>query len=227
MTAPAYPTTAAVPPDGLPIQLRLLRSTDRNRLTTFFRALLVIPHYIVLYVLQIAASVVVFLVWVASLFIGRAPQGMREFLVGVLRWQTRVVAYYVLLTDDYPPFSLDPGGYAVDLDVPPPGKLNRAAVFFRIILIIPAYLLAVVTGIALYVLVIVAWFAGVLLGRVPDGVYDTSAAIVQYWTRILAYYWLITPTYPSQPFGPLTAPAPDGIGGPGWNQQLPPQGSPA
>jgi Domain of unknown function (DUF4389) len=41
------------------------------------------------------------------LFTAHWPEGLRTFLVGVLRWSTRVNAYFYLLTDEYPPFSLD------------------------------------------------------------------------------------------------------------------------
>lgn len=79
----------------------------RSRLTIFFRALMIIPHYVVLYFLSIAAGVLVFIGWFAVVFTARWPEGLRDFVVGYLRWSQRVSAYYVLLTDEYPPFSLD------------------------------------------------------------------------------------------------------------------------
>ena len=80
---------------------------DRNRVTVGFRLILVIPHVIVLAFLWLAAIVVV-VVWVfVVLFTGRWSPAVRDFVVGVLRWNTRVAAYGLLLTDEYPPFSLD------------------------------------------------------------------------------------------------------------------------
>ncbi|MGI9623729.1 MAG: DUF4389 domain-containing protein [Acidimicrobiales bacterium] len=79
----------------------------RSRVTAFFRIILVIPHVLVLIFLYIGASVVAFIAWWAVLFLGRMPQGLRDFLVGTGRWTTRVNGYFWLLTDDYPPFSLD------------------------------------------------------------------------------------------------------------------------
>jgi Domain of unknown function (DUF4389) len=80
---------------------------DRNRLTTGFRFILVIPHMIVLALLGIAAVFAWIIGFFAVLFTGHWPAGVQEFVVGVLRWSTRVAAYYTLLTDEYPPFSLD------------------------------------------------------------------------------------------------------------------------
>jgi len=81
--------------------------TDRNRLTTFFRLILAIPQLIVTAVLLFAAAVVTLIAFFAVLFTGRWPAGMRDFVVKVQRWSLRVQAYTTLLTDVYPPFTLD------------------------------------------------------------------------------------------------------------------------
>jgi len=78
----------------------------RNRVTTFFRYFMLIPQAIVLYLVSIAAVIVLFIAWIVALFAGSVPAGMHNFLAGTLRWTTRVGAYGSLLTDKYPPFSL-------------------------------------------------------------------------------------------------------------------------
>jgi Domain of unknown function (DUF4389) len=80
---------------------------NRNRLTVAFRIILVIPHLIVLAVLALAAFVAVVIALFAVLFTGQWPDGLRTFVVGVISWATRFNAYFLLLTDEYPPFSLD------------------------------------------------------------------------------------------------------------------------
>jgi uncharacterized protein DUF4389 len=68
---------------------------------------LAIPHYIVLFFLEIAAVVCVIIAWFAILFTGRYPRSLFDFVMGVQRWGLRVVAYaFILVTDKYPPFSL-------------------------------------------------------------------------------------------------------------------------
>ena len=80
---------------------------DLNRWLPLVKWLLVIPHYVVLLFLYIAAFFVVVSRWFAILFTGRFPRGMFEFLVGVGRWTNRVIGYaHVLVTDRYPPFRL-------------------------------------------------------------------------------------------------------------------------
>jgi Mn2+/Fe2+ NRAMP family transporter len=82
---------------------------DLNRWLPLVKWLLAIPHYIVLFFLSIAAVVVVVIAWFAILFTGRYPQGLFDFVLGVLRWGNRVSGYaFVLVTDRYPPFRLSP-----------------------------------------------------------------------------------------------------------------------
>lgn len=70
---------------------------------------LAIPHYVVLFFLDVAAIVVVIISWFAVLFTGRYPRGMFDFVEGVIRWHNRVLAYaFILVTDEYPPFRLAP-----------------------------------------------------------------------------------------------------------------------
>jgi len=78
-----------------------------SRLTTFFRVLMIIPQWIVLYFIGMAASVVIFITWLAILFTGRYPRWAFNFVAGYIRWYTRVKGYYCLLTDKYPPFNIE------------------------------------------------------------------------------------------------------------------------
>ena len=80
---------------------------ELNNLMPLVKWLLALPHYIVLAVLSVAAIVVTIIAWFAILFTGRYPKSLFDFVVGFTRWNLRVEAYVVLLvTDQYPPFSL-------------------------------------------------------------------------------------------------------------------------
>ncbi len=80
---------------------------DLNRWLPLVKWFLAIPHYAVLFVLIIAAIISTVFAWLSILFTGRYPKSLFDFVVGVMRWSTRVEAYaFMLVTDKYPPFSL-------------------------------------------------------------------------------------------------------------------------
>jgi hypothetical protein len=72
----------------------------------FFRIFMVIPHLIALVVLGIAAAVCYLIGFFAVLITGGWPEGLRAFIVNVIRWALRLETYMWLLTDEYPPFQL-------------------------------------------------------------------------------------------------------------------------
>lgn len=80
---------------------------SRGRVIRLVVWLLAIPHYVVLVFLTVAALSAVIIAWFAILFTGRYHQALFDFVVGVARWWLRVNAYaFLLVTDQYPPFSL-------------------------------------------------------------------------------------------------------------------------
>jgi hypothetical protein len=79
----------------------------RDRVTTAFRIFLLIPHFIVLWLLSVVWLLTSIVAWLAILFTGRFPDSLYRFGCGVLRWSIRVEAYLLLLHDEYPPFALE------------------------------------------------------------------------------------------------------------------------
>ena len=82
---------------------------ELNRWLPLIKWLLAIPHYIALTFLTIGVVLVVIVAWFAIMITGSYPRGLFNFVVGVMRWALRVAAYaFLLTTDRYPPFSLEP-----------------------------------------------------------------------------------------------------------------------
>ena len=80
---------------------------ELDRWLPLVKWLLAIPHFIVLAFLFVASFFVVLYAWVMILATGRYPRGAFDFVVGVGRWNARVVGYALLcVTDRYPPFRL-------------------------------------------------------------------------------------------------------------------------
>ena len=90
-----------------PVELNFQYQEKLSRLSTLFRIILGIPHYVILYFINIAAGVILFLSWWAILFTGKYPKSFFDFVTWYMRWSIRASGYMFLLTDKYPPFTGD------------------------------------------------------------------------------------------------------------------------
>ncbi len=190
-----------------PILLAVAERTEQRRLTVLLRIILLIPQWVALWALGIAAEVIAVIGWFGALFTGRLPQFAESYLSGYLHWQVRVSAYQVLLTDAYPPFTLDDSDYPVRVAIPPPGPLNRLAVLFRLILVIPA---AIVSGLLVWggwtIVLFITWLIMLVTGTMPTSLYQAYAAVLRYYSRYLGYLLMLTSEYPSEIFGDRLSP---------------------
>jgi hypothetical protein len=170
----------------------------RNRLTAFFRLLLVIPVAIWLYILAIVAYVAIVIAWFAIVITGHYPRGLYDFVAGVTRMLARVTAYAALLTDAYPPFGLGPDpSYPVRMEFAGPlERYSRLKTFFRPLLSIPIVILRYVINLLLEVGAFAAWAVIVITGRLPRGLFDLMVLANSYTARSDAYLFLLTETYP-------------------------------
>ena len=213
----------ATVPAERPIRL-VVRDGDlaRSRLTVFFRLLLAIPHLVWLLLWGIAAYVVAFILWIAILIEGRAPDILHDFVAGYLRYATHVSAYVFIAANPYPGFRGAPG-YPVDLEIDPPRRQNRWTAAFRLILALPALLLASALGGGLSVgfpggtwggsrneysvafssagvtavAAFLTWFVAVARARATSGLRDLVAYALGYGAQAGGYLLLLTDRYPS------------------------------
>ena len=157
----------------------------QRRLTVAFRLILIIPQAFVLFFLNLAGFVVAFLGWWGALFMGRLPGFAVTYLSGLARWNARYYGYLYLLTDDYPPFKFDDDlAYPVVIAIPPPGRLNRFAVFFRLILAIWANIVSdlVIYG-ASTIVAFIAWLITLITGKLPTPLHLAFTAVLRFETR--------------------------------------------
>jgi hypothetical protein len=104
---PAFsvPTGYADPGDDL-AWFDVVPSQHYSRVAVLLRILLVIPQVLFGIVLGIALYVALIIGFFAVLIMGSWPEGLRKFVVGVEFWAARVNAWFYLLADNYPPFSI-------------------------------------------------------------------------------------------------------------------------
>jgi uncharacterized protein DUF4389 len=73
---------------------------------------------------------------------------------------------------------------------------SRLTVFFRLLLAIPQFIWLAIWGIAAYFVVILAWFAALFIGRLPDGFHSFLAAFLRFTTQLSAYVLLLANPWP-------------------------------
>ncbi len=185
------------PNPDYPVRLEIDYPDRLSRLLIFVKWLLAVPHYIALILLAIGAYVVLIVSFFAVLITGRYPEGMFNYLVGFERWRARVSAYVLLLTDSYPPFSLehDPS-YPVRLEVGYPQRIAHWRPLLNWLLAIPALIALSIIGIVAYVGVIIAWFAILITGRYGQGLFDVVTIALRWTVRVTLFTYWMTEAYP-------------------------------
>ncbi|HEY1909429.1 MAG TPA: DUF4389 domain-containing protein [Vicinamibacterales bacterium] len=201
----AYPVSVTVEP----------RVANRNRLTTAFRIILAIPHFILVGglgvsvlsggsrnslggetgILGAVAILLAIVSWFTIVIAGSHASGIRQFTLFFLRWRVRALAYVMLLEDQYPPFGDLPYPAAVSV-VDPAGPRRRLSVFFRILLVIPNLVVLGFVMVAWMAITVVAWFTIVIAGSYPAALYHFSAGALRWSIRLEAYLLLLVDDYP-------------------------------
>ena len=201
--------------NAYPVNIKAELSKPPSRALWIVKWLLLVPHYIVLAFLWIAYVVVGFIAFWAILFTARFPKKLFAFNVGVLRWTWRVgfYGYWILGTDDYPPFSLKPSEeYPADLEIKYTEKLSRGLPFVKWLLAVPHYLvLSPLMGWATWhaadgknppfigLIFVLAFIIAIVLlftKKYNRDIFKINTGIVRWSLRVLAYIGLMTDEYP-------------------------------
>lgn len=187
-----------------PVVLETTDDLARNRLTVFFRLLLAIPHIVWLALWGVVAFFAAIGNWFATLFGGAAPQGLHRFLARYMRYQAHVGAYVYLVGNPFPGFTGEQGSYPVELRIAERAPQNRWKVGFRIVLALPALMIASAYGTLLFAIALLGWFASLFTGRMPLGLRNAGALGLRYSAQFYGYVFLVTDAYPYS--GPALAP---------------------
>jgi hypothetical protein len=179
-----------------PVVLEVEYPEELSRGLIFVKWLLAFPHYIIAYLLLTVVYILTFLGWFAILFTGRYPKAFFDFCSGTLRWSSNVFAYAMLMRDEYPPFSWDSGLYPLLLDIPLAERQSRFRLFIRFFAIIPNLVVFWFVQIAFLVTTFIAWWAILLSGRYPRGLFEFNTGVMRWYNRQFAYLFLLRDEYP-------------------------------
>ena len=127
----------------------------------------------------------------------RYPRWWFDFAREFARFSTRVFAYLVLLTDQYPS-TVDEQSVHLDLDYPDVEQdLNRWLPLVKWFLAIPHYFVLAVLFLGAIVVAVIAWFAILFTGRYPRALFDYMVGVGRWGLRVQAYaFFLVTDQYP-------------------------------
>jgi len=189
-------TPSASPSGGYPISFDVAYPDHLSRGLIFVKWLLALPHYLIVYALNIVFEVVSVVAFFAILFTKKYPRGLFDFAVGARRWQANVGVYVGLLRDEYPPFSMDTGQYPLAFDVVYPENLGRFAPLYKWLLAIPHIIILAFLMIAVFFTSVIAWFAILFTGRYPEGLFRFAVGVQRWNQRVTLYALFMTDAYP-------------------------------
>jgi Domain of unknown function (DUF4389) len=167
----------------------------RRRLVVLLRPILFLPHYVVLSVWALLLIPVLPLGWASAMILRRLPSSFHRFLAAYLRYQGQVTAWLFLLSATYP----DPRhtkDHPYRIEVPDARRQRRLLTLFRLLLAIPAIVVASVFNVILTVVGVGAWFAALALGRTTVGLQELGTFCLRYQLETQAYLSLLTAAYP-------------------------------
>jgi hypothetical protein len=202
------------PPPAYPVNLSV-QYPDRplDRLTTAFRIFVAIPIMIVLgavsgttwsfsssgtaLVVAGAGGLLFFGPLLMILFRQKYPRWWFDWNLELQRFTNRVLVYVLLMDDRYPSTDQQQS-LRLDYAYPDvPRELNRFLPLVKWLLVIPHLIVLAFLWIAVFFVVIVAWFAILFTGRYPRGIFDFVEGVVRWGQRVVAYaFTLVTDRYP-------------------------------
>jgi hypothetical protein len=185
-----------------------------NRLTTAFRVFVIIPIAIVLGAVsgstwqwgsggrgsEVAAGAGGLLIAGPALMIlfrQKYPRWWFDWNLELQRFTNRVGIYLALMDDRYPSTD-DHQSVQLDYEYPDAQRdLNRWLPLVKWLLAIPHVIVLIFLYIATVVMVVVAWFAILITGRYPRGIFDFVQGVIRWHNRVVAYALLmVTDRYP-------------------------------
>jgi hypothetical protein len=176
---------------------------NRDKKTVFWRGILAVP------VIIFAAAFTEMAHWgwtsgffvvptiLALVFTGKYPSYVLSFNHALIELQTRITAYVLLLTDDYPSIERNPKIAVLLPDVEGGKKLGRILQIFKVIFVIPLVIVGIIYAIGGAFVTFVAWILTWSTGTYPKWALEYILGTISFWNRIYGYaLLLVTDEYP-------------------------------
>ena len=191
----------ALPAPSYPVQFSVdYPDRSLSRVSTFFRLLLAIP---ILLIFFLVGEAIILSTLLMILFRRKYPKWWFDWNLELLKFESRIDAYILLLRDEYPSTDEE---QAVHLEIPYPDasqELNRWLPLVKWLLAVPHYIVLFFLIIIALIVAIISWFAILFTGRYPVGLFNFEVGVVRWGNRVYAYaFMLVTDRYPPFRLGP-------------------------
>ncbi|MBI2767013.1 MAG: DUF4389 domain-containing protein [Chloroflexi bacterium] len=179
-----------------------------SRWKTALRGLLIIPVFLFLYPVQWFLFLGMSIGWTAVFLRKRYPSWLFAGSSGSLGFASRAWAYWTLQTDHFPSFESEDSPVRLEIARPPDGSLSRWRVFFwKYVLLIPHFIVLSFLALAVFVVVFLAWFAILVTGRYPRGLFAFVTGVTRWYFRVIAYFASFNDRFPPMALSAEAGPA--------------------
>ncbi|MEY4497875.1 MAG: hypothetical protein RLZZ364_1180 [Actinomycetota bacterium] len=176
---------------------------NRDKKTVFWRGILAFPVFLFIASFTEMAhwgwtsGFLVVPTLLALVFTGKYPSYVLSFNHSLIELQTRLTAYVLLLTDDYPSIERNPKIAVLLPDVEGGKKLGRLLQIFKIIFAIPLIVVGIVYAAGALFITVIAWVNTWSTGRYPEWALNYILGTIAFWNRLYGYaLLLVTDEYP-------------------------------
>jgi hypothetical protein len=176
---------------------------NRDKKTVFWRGILVVPPVIFISAFTEMSNwgwtsgFLLLPTLLAIVFTGKYPSYVLNFNHALLELQTRVTAYVLLLTDDYPSIERNPKIAILLPDVDGGKKLGRILQIFKVIFAIPLVIVGLIYAAGAMFVTFIAWINTWSTGTYPRWALDYILGTIAFWNRLYGYaILLVTDEYP-------------------------------
>lgn len=182
---------------------------NRDRVSVFFRALLVIPPVIFLTAFSNFASenseaatwtlgFIVLPPLLAVVIRGKYPSYALTFNQALFDLSLRITSYFSLLTDKYPTIEANEVVKTTFPEIDGGAKLNRILPLVKWFLAIPLYLVGIIYFFYGALYIVISWFGILITGKMSAKAADVICRVIAFWNRVTGYALiLVTDEYPS------------------------------
>lgn len=194
---PTAPASAV----SYPVRVDFEAPNEIARWRPFVHFIMAIPHFIILYGLELLAGAVTFIAFFAILFTKKYPDGLFGVATMAYRYSYRVGTFALYMREAYPPFEFstdleDPGVDPARLSIDYPQDLNRWLPLVKWLLAVPHYFALLFLFLGAFFVWFASFFAILFTGRYPEGMRNYVVGVMRWFNRVNAYVCLMTDQYP-------------------------------